>query len=581
MLRWLSLALVLATNVAAFTDTPSPKPKEPSDAPSQCQARAWVRAPDMVPGEVIAGDVKIKLSGQCTDAESFTLGLRYKEKVFWKLRCSDSERPQLTYNWTVSNSDLFRVGPFQNFGSPDYNETEWRAYENSVQNKDLWSMHEEERIAFEIKSLLADAGRTDPLSRNFTTRFGVLVPNTNYPPGLDCRVGFMSAGGETDMISSESIYEYFVEIGFSNGTTSEIPAGMTSFTPFYLSTENKAPSINVSLSQAPARHSGFNMKPSKPSVDRLRSNYTIEVSFPEGAHVYQNSSVNIMAVVHRTGYTNRTDIPVELCALSANGIEWHSQELQNRSLPFTPFIKALVPSVVSVQHQRLSQIPHPVPQSPCREINFAATPAHLPHESHIFSASSEPLLLSLYVDHDAVPDFSMYYQKLGHRVKLNLYIKPDPSEALDNEFEKIQREKQIVDADEFDWVPWTPMQTRPRSLFGDANLLSVIPAQKQGAVRSMPVHYLSDKARQPVFVDSSDIADLRLMLPEERDLIAPVTQPSIKMFAKGEELPRRYFAGTDMSRPIYVGDTWVKKVLPMIAEGQRERDTVDHLFVVQ
>ncbi|KAG1779484.1 hypothetical protein EV702DRAFT_1088555 [Suillus placidus] len=525
----------------------------------------------MVPGEVIAGDIKIKLSRQCTDTMSFTLGLRYKEKVFWKLRREDvpiPKRPQLMYNWTVSNSDLFRVGPFQNFGSPDYNETEWRAYENSVQNKDLGLCTRKNKLPSRLKLM----SRTDPLLRNFTTRFRVLVPNTNYPPGLDCRVGFMSAGGETDMISSESIYEYFVEIGFSNGTTSEIPAGMTSFTPFYLLTENKAPSINVSLSQAPARHSGFNMKPSKPSVDRLRSNYTIEVSFPEGAHVYQNSSVNIMAVVHRTGYTNRTDIPVELCALSANGIEWHSQELQNRSLPFTPFIKALVPSVVSVQHQRLSQIPHPVPQSPCREINFAATPAHLPHESHIFSASSEPLLLSLYMDHDA---------KLGHCVKLNLYIKPDPSEALDNEFEKIQREKQILDADEFDWVPWAPMQTRPQSLFGDANLLSVIPAQKQGAVRSMPVHYLSDKACQPVFVDSLDIADLRLMLPEEHDLIAPVTQPSIKMFAKGEELPCRYFAGTDMSRPIYIGDTWVKKVLPMIAEGQRERDTVDHLFVVQ
>jgi len=83
MLRWISLALVLVTNVAA---SPSPESKDPSNAPSQCQAHAWVRAPDMVPGEVIAGDVKIQLSGPCTGAESYTLGLRYKEKVFWKLR---------------------------------------------------------------------------------------------------------------------------------------------------------------------------------------------------------------------------------------------------------------------------------------------------------------------------------------------------------------------------------------------------------------------------------------------------------------------------------------------------------------
>jgi hypothetical protein len=28
---------------------------------------------------------------------------------------------------------------------------------------------------------------TDVLPRKFTTRFGILVPNTNYPPGIDYR----------------------------------------------------------------------------------------------------------------------------------------------------------------------------------------------------------------------------------------------------------------------------------------------------------------------------------------------------------------------------------------------------------
>ncbi|KAG1859521.1 hypothetical protein DFJ58DRAFT_744615 [Suillus subalutaceus] len=555
MLCWLSLALVLVTNVAASSDSPSPESKELSNAPSQCQARAWVRAPDMLPGEVIAGDLKIKLDGPCSDAESYALGLRYKEKVFWKLRREDApipKMPKLTYNWPVSNSDLFRVGPFRNFGNPDYNETEWNAYENSVQNKDLWSIHEEERIAFEIKSPLV----ADPLSTNFTTRFGVLVPNTNYPPGIDCRVGSMSNGGATDMISSESIYEYFVEIRFSNGTTSEIRAGMTAFTPFYPLTENNAPSVNVSLSPPPSHsRAGFNMKP---SVDRLQSNYTIEVSFPEGAHVYQNSSVNFTAIVHRTGYTNRTDIPVELCVFSANDIEWHSQELQNRLQPFPPTIKALVPSVDPVQHPGFYvATPYPVPRSPCREIKFAANPAPLTDESHIFSTSSEPLSLSLYVDHDAIPDFSTHYQKLGHHVKLNLHIAPDPSEPWDNEFQKIEWEKQIANADESDWLPWTPPQTRRRFLSGNANILSVIPTQKQGTCT----------------INANSLP--------ERDLIAPLTQPSIKVFAKGEELPRRYCPGGDMRYPIYVGDTWVKKVLPKTAESQRERDTLDHLLVVQ
>ncbi|KAG2130490.1 hypothetical protein BD769DRAFT_634314 [Suillus cothurnatus] len=378
------------------------------------------------------------------------------------------------------------------------------------------------------------------------------------------------------IISSESIYEYFVEIGFGNGITSEIRAGMTAFTPFYPLTENNAPSVNISLSP-PTTHSSWNMKP---SLDRFRSNYTIEISFPEGVHVYQNSSVNLTAIVYRTGYTHRTDIPVELCVSSANSIAWHPQEFQNRSQPFPPFIRALVP----VQHLGVAT-PSPAPSSPCREIKFAATPAPLTHESHLFSTSSEPLSLSLYMNHDTIPDFSMYYQKLGHRVNLDLRTALDPSEPWDYEFEKKQWEQQIAGADEFHWVPWThfsPTPTRRRSLSGNVNVLTVFPMQNEGPVRSTPIHYLSDKARQPVFVNSSDIADLRLMLPEERDLIAPLTQPSIKVFAQGEQLPRRYFTTTDKpGYPIYVGDTWVRKVLPMAAEGQRERDTVDHLLVVQ
>ncbi|KAG0708001.1 hypothetical protein DFH29DRAFT_871255 [Suillus ampliporus] len=544
MLRWQSLALILAASVAAFTD-PSAESQDPSHAPYQCRAFAWVRAPDIVPGDVIAGDVKIKLSGPCPDAESYALGLRYKERIFWKLRREDApipKRPKFTHNYNPMelNWDLFQVPlPFENSGDLDYNETEWTAYQNSVQNKDLWSVHEEERIAFEIKTRLTGAEGANPLSTSFTTRFGILVPNTNYPPGVDYH-HYAWAGipmGETDVISGESIYEYFVEIAFGN-----VPG----------------PKL-------------------EPPVDMLRSNYTIELSFI--GEVYQNSSANITATVHRMGYTNRTDTPMQLCAFlnGPNTIEWHPQELKNRSHQSMPFIKALVPS----KQKSMRMVS---PSSPCREIDFAAAPTDFTREGHISYTSSEPLSLSLYVDRDTVPDFSTYYQKLGHSFNLNLHVKPDPSEPWEHDFKKARRGKQIADLDEtdFDWVPWlSPVQSRRRALTGDASI-SVIPMHNQHPVRSTPVHYLSDKARHPVFVDVSDIADLRSMSPEERDLLAPFTQPSIKVFAKGEELPGRYFIDADMEQPIYVGDTWINKVLSVVGEGQRERDTsMDRLLVVQ
>ena len=293
----------------------------------------------------------------------------------------------------------------------------------------------------------------------------------------------------------------------------------------------------------------------------------------------------IIATVHRTGYTNRTDTAVDLCAYLQNDvIEWHPRELKNGLQASTHVIRALVPS---------TQLEDTYYTEQCREVKFAATATDLTRE--ISSTSSEPLSLSFYVDRSPVPDFSMYYQKLGHHLRLTLRVKLDPSESWENEWEKKEWERQIgqwkkqtaemTEAD-FDWVPWSQplspssfIQDHPRYLTGQVGIF-VTPVQKQGSVRSTPVHYLSDEARQPLFIDVSDINDLRLMSPEERDHIAPLAQPSVKVFAEGEEVSDRYFTVLDKHKPIYVGETWAKKVLPVIAEWHG-KDTVDHLLVVQ
>jgi hypothetical protein len=297
--------------------------------------------------------------------------------------------------------------------------------------------------------------------------------------------------------------------------------------------------------------------------------------------------MNIMATVHRTGYTNRTDTPTELCAHlnRLNTVDWHSQELKNRSL-MLPFVNALVPS--SHNPRVFSAFP-PGYASPCREVKFAAIPEDSTREGRISSTSSEPLSLSLYVERSAVPDFSTYYSKLENRAFLDLQIKSDPSEPWDNEFERKRWQKQAARMDEsdFDWVPWLPLTHERRAFCQSNTSISVIPMhwQQQGHLRSTtPVHYLSDEARQPVFVKFSDISVLRLMSPEERDLTAPLAQPYTKVFAKGEEIYNRYFTSRtfDMQeQPIYVGDTWINKVLSVTAEGQRDTDDVESLLVVQ
>jgi hypothetical protein len=187
------------------------------------------------------------------------------------------------------------------------------------------------------------------------------------------------------------------------------------------------------------------------------------------------------------------------------------------------------------------------------------------------------------VNYDVFPDFSTYYQKLKNHAIMNVHIRPDSSEPWEkNDFGWKQWEKQTAGMDEtdLDWVPWpTYTQTRPHFYEGNTSI-SVLPVQTQGHLRSTPVHYLSDEARQPVFVDFSDIADLRLMSPEERDLIAPLAQPYMRVFANGEELYNRYFNGNGVqqAQPIYVGDTWFNKVLSVATEA---RDSMYHSIVVQ
>ena len=52
-----------------------------------CRARAWVRAPDLDAGQVVQGDVKVKLDGACPEVLGYTLKLRFAERSWVKTRC--------------------------------------------------------------------------------------------------------------------------------------------------------------------------------------------------------------------------------------------------------------------------------------------------------------------------------------------------------------------------------------------------------------------------------------------------------------------------------------------------------------
>jgi hypothetical protein len=199
-------------------------------------------------------------------------------------------------------------------------------------------------------------------------------------------------------------------------------------------------------------------------------------------------------------------------------------------------------------------------------------------------------------------DFETYYHILSSALFLSLEVpftqdeQPNPADLLERR--AIRRGTPKVEADEEAWVPWNDIpEVRhwrgARTYTGNVSV-SVYPApearlqratgrlggaevvsQEQVVVASTedcsdsectlhtPVHYLSDDARAPTFVDGS-LTSVRALLaktPAERDLLAPLLEPVVSFPPEGEERVHRYYRVPEGHRPlIYVGETWVKKV---------------------
>ncbi|KIJ63105.1 hypothetical protein HYDPIDRAFT_134871 [Hydnomerulius pinastri MD-312] len=536
--------------------------------PTSCRVGAWVRAPDLVPGEIIEGDARIKLEGECPDVESYSLGLRFKERVFWKIRNPDAPLPTQPKP-LESNATSRNLVPALDLWNVD--QDIWRR----AFTKELWDLHEEERLGFEIKWPLSIERHTGT-PRVFVQNFSVLVPYTNYPPGLDFRHGgFGSALGGKNVLNAEFIYEYFSEIQWSNGTRQEIPAGITAFTPLIPDVFPGDAILDVPLPNRDLEQS---------QVDLLRSNYSAKVRLPDMVQAAQGSTVNVNVTVLRSGYTNRTDKPFSICLR-------HSSE----STPafVDPHVKSLPHEML---HRRSLQLSALVPERDYRDfVHTGCTPVEFPALAQggadtgvIAITSSSPVSVAVQIDNHAPISFMSYYQRSGGRLTLDLCVKRDSSEPLTDRELRRKPLQPNYDEDDYDWLPFTEdMHTVSNNLRGNISISiqphpvldSLLPSQQQA-----PVHYLSDtgNARTPIFVDPKMVNELRALTTEERDTMAPIAHPRISLAAEGEEVVERYFGRKSI---IYVGETWAKKVLPSLpgrSKGsQVHSNDVEHALVVQ
>ncbi|KAH7931265.1 hypothetical protein BV22DRAFT_8466 [Leucogyrophana mollusca] len=509
-----------------------------------CRARSWVRAPDMVPGTVLEGDVKVRLDGDCPEVTSYTLGLRFKERIFVKTLRNGSvlpPRPEVVFDVAETPLGIFDLLPPSGSAWESrtrLNQTEWDAYESAVKNRDLWIVRDEEVIAFEIRTLLTDSSRSSP-PRTFTNKFGLLVPNTNYPPAHDYRYAGLrteeNRGGE----------EYFTEILFANGTSSELTAGVTAFLPTSAPVHSGPTTINVTFVP-------------ETEGDALPSNYTAEVTFPSGTTLPQGSVRGLLLVVHRTQHIDNVEEPVSIAMeydlINQVDGSWSEGEGGQARIG-----RHMNPLPLRTKSQHFVSLPAEYPPQ-CFE-----KPQDIPSRregDYVVNSYRTGQCIPIRIRHEIFPDFTSYYQKSYSYLRLRLIVPKAPEKQA-------TPPEPPVDDEEYEWVPWQKpppleniLDVRDARLIGDINV-TIIP-QLHSSSGIAPIHHMSDDARSPIFVDPSTVDDLRALLPEERDRQAPLSRPQFKVFAQGDEAINRYYVAQalDHRLPIYVGETWENKVLP-------------------
>lgn len=148
-----------------------------SPARWECDVQAWVRAPDLSPNALIAGDARLKANGtQCQDLVGWTLGLVLKERAIVRLPAKGvilPEKPQWNESLETgldSWNDIYHVGWSRGFESPY--ERAMQAYHTALSNVSLWKVHGAERSVFDLKLELvsAEGKNSSSLPRADTSR---------------------------------------------------------------------------------------------------------------------------------------------------------------------------------------------------------------------------------------------------------------------------------------------------------------------------------------------------------------------------------------------------------------------------
>ncbi|KAF8532273.1 hypothetical protein JB92DRAFT_2843987 [Gautieria morchelliformis] len=560
------VALVELSTVAVAAD-----PSTESDAVTPCRARAWVRAPDLEPGQVVQGDVKVKLDGVCEEVSSYTLGLRFAERAWVKTRREGVKlpaRPAANHSRVPTNRSIFEPDTLFSTRFPNYlgvDNSVWDKYQDEIKDPSLWLVREEERVGFEAKYGLRHGKQ---IGHDLVESFAILVPSTSYPPGFQTGSRSYPSNSEPDAAGSEHIYAYFVDVAFMNGTTLEVPAGYTSFKDVTVAIPLQE-TVNVSATSLPwPAHGNPNDKAVAPEDVDV---FTLEVTFQDGRPFEQGSVHNITVASHQVGPgIERPDSIVRTTLFVSQKRHWAAGMAVNNTIA-----ESLLDAG---EHHNSQLVPtNPQPRSArswCLEAENTLTDPEFPQDGVVKKGtmfSTEPIIAQVHVPEDRLGPFEMHYQTIAVELFIRMTVR------------NITSSVSVEDSEEYGWIPTMKQATTiPTRVFS-----ARIPILGQGKLdkwiartgTAEMVHYLSPEARAPVFVDPASAQDLLQKSSEERDEFAPKAQPTFVTHSDHDVVKDRYFVWRPNQEGMYyVGDTWLRKV---VEPGMKDHTEPQAVFRVQ
>lgn len=211
----------------------------------------------------------------------------------------------------------------------------------------------------------------------------------------------------------------------------------------------------------------------------------------------------------------------------------------------------------------------------------------------IVTTASAVVTIPVTADRGQISNFETYYQTLGNSLRITVETPRSEDDSVDPDDPSVEVPPSWAPEfgdDEEPWVPWekkpesersrrkswgtysgkVPVVVRsistgkvappPRCLHARAMSGQVVLSDETSCEQDSLVHYLNDGARGPIFVDPRAIHEFLAEDPAQRTLRAPILAPVVSSPPKGEELVYRYHH--QPRKPlIYVGETWVKKVV--------------------